>query len=210
MPVIFHLQDEIREVVLWHIQEEPEFFFSRLAVDETNLPSKQIERNLEWLASRYLLHELIDNPQLSQTAAKKPHLIDDHRYISISHTGRYAAVMVSHRACGLDIELDHPRLERIATKFLLPEQLAKIRGSQYRQFLYQIWCAKEAMFKAYGLGNIDFKHHLQVDLRALLEGNPTFDGTLSKPGEIFQFQLKYEKIKNYIHLVYAELALPSD
>lgn len=58
------------------------------------------------------------------------------------------------------------------------------------------------MYKAYGLGGLDFKHDLTVDLNALLKGQASFNGQLSRSQILVKFLLKYEKPAEEYHLVY--------
>ncbi len=73
-----------------------------------------------------------------------PQLVGSQLEISISHSRRYAAVMLSDRGpCGVDIE--EPRLDqltRVRSKFLTPGEMTA--GID----LLTAWTAKEAVFKA--------------------------------------------------------------
>lgn len=206
MPVIFLKENNDQTIMVWQIIEPISFFLDRLPIEETDLPSSYPERNAQWLAARYLLHKVIDGPEILKDHNQKPYLVNDLRYISISHSFDVAAIMVADRPCGIDIEKDLPRLQRIATKFILPEDLIRIGSSpQYNDHLYRIWCAKEAMFKAYGLGQLNFKNHLSLDMSAIMRSDPSFNGTLSKESLTLRFNLNYEHIAHQYHLVYGTL-----
>jgi phosphopantetheinyl transferase len=47
----------------------------------------------------------------------KPHLKDD-KYISISHSHHFSAIIVSNKSVGIDIELQREKIIRIADKFV--------------------------------------------------------------------------------------------
>jgi phosphopantetheinyl transferase len=206
MPSIFLKEDRNQTIMVWRIVEPLSFFLDRLPLDETDLPSTYPERNAQWLAARYLLHVVIDQPEILKDNHQKPYLANDLRYISISHSFEVAAIMVADKPCGIDIEKDLPRLQRIATKFILPEDLPRLRsGPNYNDHLYTIWCAKEAMFKAYGLGSVNFKNHLTLDLEAIMRGDPSFNGALINESVSLQFKLNYEQIDQQYHLVYGAL-----
>ncbi len=202
MPEIFHLNESDYTVIVWKIEEPLKFFLDLLPYELKDLPSTFESRNLEWLASRYVLYRITDQGVVEKDEFKKPFLINDQRYISISHSDGIAAAMLSKFPCGIDIENDSPRINRIASKFILPTALESLAGPTYQQRLYQIWCAKEAMYKAYGLGQIDFKSNLEVDLTQLNQGSNTFEGKLLKSGDLLTFQLKYHYLLSSIHLVY--------
>ncbi len=84
--------------------------------------------------------------RLVHDADGAPRLVGATEEISISHSRRFAALMVSPAGrCGVDIE--EPRLEqlsRVKSKFLTPEELAA------EVDLLAAWTAKEAVFKAAG------------------------------------------------------------
>jgi hypothetical protein len=83
----------------------------------------------------------------------------------------------------VDIELVTPRITRVADKFLNDGEMNLfnedytffleqwgLRGRVEQEFLTLIWSAKEALFKWYGRGELDFKRHMQ------LTGNIRIDG----------------------------------
>ncbi|MEP7268105.1 MAG: 4'-phosphopantetheinyl transferase superfamily protein [Saprospiraceae bacterium] len=205
MPQVFHKKEPSREIIVWKIDEPISFFQSRLPMELQALPSDDEARNAEYLASRYLLTLLVPEIIVASDSNKKLQMVNDHRYISISHTKGLAASMVSHEACGIDIEMDLPRITKIASKFNLPHDLEMLQGTDYQQNLYTVWCAKEAMYKAYGLGGIDFKNHLRVELEAMKLNKSTFTGLLKNAVADIRFTLHYEYIQQSIHLVYGEI-----
>ncbi len=206
MAKIYNRKERDRELIVWEIDETMNYFLKKLPEDLQFLPSANEKRNLEWLASRYVLSLLVPETKISKDQNKKPHLVDDFRYISISHTLGYAACMVSTLPCGIDIELDHPRIKKIATKYNLPDELELLKKDvSYQKRLYQIWCAKEAMYKAYGLGGLDFKKELWVEIDALLKDHTTFEGSLIKEGKESFFKLNYVHVEEKIHLVFGEM-----
>lgn len=203
MPEILHLNNQNLELKVWKIKENIDFFVRKLPADLAELPSQIETRNLEWLASRFLLSQLVNQPIVRKTETRKPVMMNDDRYISISHTFDIASVMVCTHTCGVDIEKDLPRIRTIEKKFVSESDLNTIEKSDYQLKLYQIWCAKEAMYKAYGFGGIDFRQHLFVDLETLIKGEDSFDGELIKDDVHLRFKLKYISLNKEYHLVYA-------
>ena len=100
---------------------------------------------------------------------RKPFLEDDVYHFSISHCGNYAAAIVSKKyRVGVDIEFVSPRLKGIAPKFLTPDESKYLEtwkdlSTLHLQMITLIWSAKEAMFKWYGAGNVDFRKHMVLD-----------------------------------------------
>jgi len=177
MPVFFqHQINETTRLGIWKIEETEEFF-------KENVPQHRDvthpHKRLQHLAGRFLLRFLFpDFPyELIQIAdTRKPYLPNEQYHFSISHCGDYAAAIVSSdKRVGVDIEMITPRIERVADKFL-NEVEKKFLNSDYLDFLNQwnlerqvevefltlMWSAKEAIFKWYGDGKLDFKKHLQL------------------------------------------------
>ena len=74
-------------------------------------------------------------------------------YISVSHCRGLAVLAVSRRGrIGIDVEEENMRLERIAGRFLSPEEQSRWGGSI--PSLAYAWTAKEAAFKALGISDM--------------------------------------------------------
>jgi 4'-phosphopantetheinyl transferase EntD len=148
-------------------------------------------KRLQHLAGRYLLPFLFSDFPLEEIRiadTRQPFLESEKYHFSISHCGRYAAAIVSDASrVGVDIELITPRIETVAQKFLNEEEAHffnedytlfleqwGLQGRVHQEFLTLIWSAKEAIFKWYGRGELDFKKHMQ------LEGNIDMDGDVIK------------------------------
>ena len=72
-------------------------------------------------------------------------------HISLSHSGEYAAAIVSDRGTvGIDIEKRGPRILRVAERFMTPGELENARGEYFQDKLYIHWCTKEAVYKMLG------------------------------------------------------------
>lgn len=74
--------------------------------------------------------------------------------ISVSHSTSTLILAVGHRgrAIGVDIEAPRPNLQRVAGRFLRPEELGVHDTSL--PTLLRAWTAKEAAFKAIGVDGI--------------------------------------------------------
>ena len=91
----------------------------------------------------------------------KPWIRDPEGHISISHSDKLAGLYYHpERHAGIDIESPHPRIARVANRFLHAEK-EKWAQSDYQ--LLQVWSAKEAVFKAIGGGGIHFSEDLHVE-----------------------------------------------
>jgi phosphopantetheinyl transferase len=152
------------KLAVWQI-EEPEAYFSakaRLTQDVTH-PHKRLQH----LAGRYLLAFLFPDFPMEEiliAGTRKPFLEKEQYHFSISHCGHFAAAILSRtHQVGVDVEMITPRILSIGHKFLSPPEyeLAVERGG-IKENLTLIWSAKEAIFKWYGKGELDFKKHIRL------------------------------------------------
>ena len=157
-----HNINETTKLAVWKIEEQEDFFLKYVPLQkEITHPHKRLQH----LAGRYLLQNLFpDFPiHLIQVAdTRKPYLKSESHHFSISHCGDYAAVIVStERRVGIDIELHTERIFTIMHKFLNEHELIMEQGLGH---IYPtiVWSCKEAMYKWYSKGEIDFQEHLQL------------------------------------------------
>jgi phosphopantetheinyl transferase len=161
MPIFFqHDVNSDTRLAVWHISEEEAFFDVPLQRSITH-PHKRLQH----LAGRYLLRHLftdfpLDLVRIADT--RKPYLEDEAFHFSVSHAGDYAAAIASrtHRV-GIDIEQPSEKVQRIRHKFLSAPEEACLesvgRELTPERSATLAWSAKEAAFKWYGLGGIDFR-----------------------------------------------------
>lgn len=163
MPIFFqHSIDDTTRLGIWKIEENETFFKGNVPLHrDVTHPHKRLQH----LAGRFLLQFLFaDFPyHLIQVAdTRKPYLPGEEYHFSISHCGDYAAAIVSKdKRVGVDIEIPVEKIERIRDKFLSPEEQALLLNGDLKQ-LTALWSAKEAVFKWYGEGKVDFKAHMQL------------------------------------------------
>ncbi|MEJ7739521.1 MAG: 4'-phosphopantetheinyl transferase superfamily protein [Chitinophagaceae bacterium] len=186
MPLFYqHNINDDTKLGVWKIGENEDFFLIRVPLQRSiSHPHKRLQH----LAGRYLLQYLFpDFPygliQIADT--RKPFLSNDAYHFSISHCGDYAAVVVSRSSrVGVDIELIKPSIEKIKQKFLREDEMQMLVNSGINlllppavtpltsnpeartpnsQLLTLSWSAKEAMFKWFGDGAVDFRQHMQIN-----------------------------------------------
>lgn len=167
MPVFFqHQINENTRLGIWKIEEPESFFRGNVPVHrEVTHPHKRLQH----LAGRFLLQYLFpDFPYELITVAdtRKPFIPDERYHFSISHCGDYAAAIVSStNRVGIDIEIPVEKLERIRHKFLSPEEEQRfpaLKAENHLVYLTQLWSTKEAVYKWYGLGKVDFREHMPL------------------------------------------------
>ena len=175
MPIFFQQDiDADTKLGVWKIEED-ESFFLRMVMPQRNVSHPH--KKLQHLAGRYLLKYLFaDFPvSLIQIAdTRKPFLENEAYHFSISHCSDYAAAIVSKsNRVGVDVELITSKVERIQHKFLTEEEWQAVKedwnGLETQlnfktndSLLTLLWSCKESVFKWYGLGEVDFRDHIQA------------------------------------------------
>ena len=125
-----------------------------------------------FLSVRHLLAEFgYTDQDLFYDDFGKPHLKDD-RYISITHSFNFSAIIVSENKVGIDIEKQRPIITKIASKFVGFEfEYLKTDQDDYVKELTVIWCAKESLFKLFATQGLSFKQHILVIPFTIKEGS---------------------------------------
>jgi len=163
--------DNDTEIALWKIEENAEELYQQLQLDEEekafiqNLSNSK--RYLHWLGTRVLLRKMLNTEEYIDCKVDehgKPYLTSIPYHISLSHSFDYAAVMIGkNKPVGIDLEKIDRKVERIARKFMRPEELAFIKPEHNIKQLYACWCAKEAIYKCYGRKEVSFIHHIFLE-----------------------------------------------
>lgn len=178
MPIFFQQQiNDTTRLGIWKIEETEEFF-------KDNVPQHRNvthpHKRLQHLSGRFLLRYLYpDFPyELIQIAdTRKPYLPDEQYHFSISHCGDYAAAIVSKdKRVGVDIEIPVEKILRIKNKFLNEYEKQQWQDEFNRndeQFTTLLWSCKEAVFKWYGNGGVDFSEHILLQKQH--QSNETID-----------------------------------
>ncbi len=163
-----------------------------------NLTAK---RDIEAKGRDLLIKMLIDEDSVIIYDDKgKPHLTNDPRHISISHSHDKLTIIINEKeATGIDIELIRDKVLKIKHKFLTESELADADDNVEKLLIY--WAAKETLYKIYGLKEVDFIANLFVN--PFTKHNlGTIIGEIRLPGFKEKFELNYQLIDEYV-LVYA-------
>ncbi|MBX5439637.1 MAG: 4'-phosphopantetheinyl transferase superfamily protein, partial [Thermoflavifilum sp.] len=154
---------------IWHITEDEHFFLPylpQILSQQANNPITHPYKRLQHFAGRYLLTQICPSFPLEQITvlpSRKPVVPGLNYFFSIAHSRDYVAAIVSQKMpVGIDIEHKNPVIERIAVKFLSPEELSWIEQRRRLLQLTLCWAAKEAIYKWYGLGGIDFRRDIRL------------------------------------------------
>ena len=209
MPYLLHKNIKPKgEVGCWKIEESEDWFRERLDLfdeeEKALLKIKGEGKRKEWLAARWLLHCMSGRDireHCLKDAFGKPYLKESQWEISLSHSTHVAAVMAHPQACGIDIQKKVERITRLAHKFVNEQEKSWIREEALIEDYHLIWGAKEALYKTYSKGKVDFINDLEI--RNVSHEKGTARGIIRKASSV-ECQILFEWVDEYL-LVYTHL-----
>lgn len=184
---------------LWHIKEEEVYFIHRLELEFENLSEINnwaATRRLEWLSGRYLIWTYLGyHPrEILIDEYGKPHLPDSNQNFNLSHSGNFIGLYKDNKSCGLDIQMFKKSIDRIAHKFCAPGDIEQFSSFGTTESFHFIWAIKEAVYKAYGLREIDFKRDIKLYGLEWVNGILKIKAVLSKNSQNFNYTIEIKKI----------------
>jgi 4'-phosphopantetheinyl transferase len=134
---------------------------------------------LRSLAGGLLTWRIANRKPVGYTDKGKP-FIAGGPFFNVSHSGDYAAAVVSENApVGIDIEnTENNRggnFSRLAEKAFHPEELSRFNKNPTRQHFYEVWTQKEAFVKMKGGG-------LGIGLKTFIVLSPAWNGLAQVAG----------------------------
>lgn len=177
-------------------------FFGILNLNEFSIKNNlTVKREIESKGKEYLIKNLTsDKAEIYYDEKGKPHLANDSRHISISHSHDKLAIIINeNESTGIDIELIRDKVLKIKHKFLTKPELLDANDDVEKLLIY--WAAKETLYKIYGLKEVDFIANLFVNPFTKYNLGSII-GTINLPHFSKTFELNYRILDNYV-LVYA-------
>lgn len=155
------------KVLIWKIEESFEELSKNIELTEicsrrvNNMKSDLHRRG--FLSIRHLMKiEGYSDFDLYYDPFGKPHLNDD-KFISITHSFNYTAIIISDKEVGIDIEKQREKIIRIAHKFTPIEEYRTLANDDALiRKLTIVWCAKESLFKSFAEKGVSFLQHIDV------------------------------------------------
>jgi 4'-phosphopantetheinyl transferase len=197
--------DADTEFALWKIEERAEDLYKQLQLNDREKAYVEKlshgKRHLHWLGTRVLLRKMLNTEEYIDCQVDehgKPYLVHLPYHISLSHSFDYAAVMMSKtHPVGIDIEQIKEKVERIAHKFMRPEEIGFVDHQDRVQQLYVCWCAKEAVYKCYGQKEISFADNISLEpFKFVNEGQ--VNAHLNKSAVTKDYQVNYLQYEDYM------------
>lgn len=167
MPIYKTITHNATTIVhVWYITESEAWLRTGLTLKDASIKrlftmSSELHRR-GFLSIRHLLRTAgYTDQNLYYDDLGKPFL-DDGKYISITHSYEFTAIIISDNPVGIDIEKQRDKIMRIAPKFIGFEELYIKELKASVKELTVIWGAKESMYKLYGHKGLGFKAHCMV------------------------------------------------
>lgn len=125
----------------------------------------------------------------------KPHLKDG-KNISITHSFTFSAIIISSIGVGIDIEMQRPKILRIAHKFTPVEEYRTLANDDaVMRKLTIVWGAKESLFKSFAEIGLSFLQHIYVEDFMLEEGETS--ASVSFEGKIENYHVHYLEFEGF-------------
>jgi len=153
-----------------------------------------------FLSVRHLLKEAgYSDFDLYYNGNGKPHLTDN-KYISITHSFIFSAIIISDREVGIDIEKNREKIKIIQHKFVNFERGFIHKDDDYIVQLTVIWGAKESLYKIYPHGGLTFKNDIDINSFQISDKKTT--GCIKVKDWNKKYDIRFEQFENFT-LVYA-------
>jgi 4'-phosphopantetheinyl transferase len=197
-----HYLNEFSILGVWKIEEDINTLLELVKLDNDEKKKyrnfSSTSRKLEFLSVRALLSELIgDEAKIVYNKNNKPFLKDGSRFISISHSYKLTAILLStNEKVGIDLEYMSTNIAAIAFKFINRKEKITREKEDRRYHMYVHWCAKEALYKICDKEGINFRKNITITPFNLQDsGEITGKVKTEKIDEAFD--LFYSKYDNY-------------
>lgn len=199
MPVIFQKSNTIETIAVWKIETDDLFETPQEKLSTGALREFQILRNKQKMACRKLVSIFAGNKlEIIYDSFGKPYLKEDKREISFSHSGDYAAMMLTGLFAGIDFELIRPKVLNIIHKFMNEAELESLSSENAVEHAHVYWGAKESLYKLYGKQQLIFKEQILIKPFTYTNSSGNFQAKLKAPGINKTFDLRYEKMFGYM------------
>lgn len=197
-----HYLNEFSILGVWKIEEDLDTLLNMVLLDSNDKKRykefKSNSRKLEFLSVRALLAELVGKEaSIVYNKNNKPFIKDGSRFISISHSHKLTAVLLStNEKVGIDLEYMSSNIAAIALKFLnVKEKIT--RENEFRKYhLYIHWCAKEALYKICDKEGISIRKNITIEPFQVKDAG-TIRGKVHTNKIKETFDLHYSKYDNY-------------
>ena len=168
MPLFYNENIELTtQIGIWKINESESELANGLELSKDALIRLSKRRSKVHRKGYLAIRKLLKSHNI-QTLNHKydkngaPYLTDG-RHLSISHSKDIAAIAISSKPVGVDLEFFHEKIVSIAPRFLHPKESSDLKKNKDIHYLSQIWTAKEALYKAFRKPGLNFSKQILID-----------------------------------------------
>ncbi len=163
MPLYKDLSDDVAKILIWEFDKDEQLNADALLEPEnqTKILGYHPNKIAEFLMVRKMLKILLPNHKIMYRENGEPYLFPQDFHISISHSYPLAALAISKKKIGIDLEKRKEKIRYIRHKFVLHEDVF-IDNNEEVDFLTAIWCVKEALYKIHHSKHWSLKKHYDV------------------------------------------------
>jgi 4'-phosphopantetheinyl transferase len=197
-----HYLNEFTILGVWKIEEDLKTLIDTVVLDSVDRQKYKLfasnSRKLEFLSVRALLNELLGkDARIVYNKNNKPFLKDGSRFISISHSNKLTAILMStNERVGIDLEFMSTNIGKIAYKFLNRKEKITKDPKNMIYHLYLHWCAKEALYKICDKEGISIKRNITIEPFEVKESGE-IRGKVKTRKIDDSFVLSYTRYDNY-------------
>ena len=161
--------DNKAEIAVWQVTETEEELVKLSSVPTDEMEEISLIRNEDQrrqkLAVRALLNEVFEEKMyLNHHDNGKPYLENCVTNISITHTDKYVAIIISDDdELGIDIESLDRNFAPVEQKALSEDEIDDLDDDKKNEQLAIYWCAKEAIFKRMSQNRVNFAEQIEVE-----------------------------------------------
>lgn len=153
------------------------------------------KRKCEFLSIRKAIQSIYNEEEnITYSRNGKPNLAVSGHKISISHSKGLLGILTHPKfEVGIDLQHETPKIYKIKNRFMSPEELISSNDEEWKLLTY--WCAKEALYKYYSKGNVEFNQNLFVEPFELFDQGE-IRGKINMPDMITTLPLEYQVIED--------------
>ena len=197
-----HYLNEYSVLGVWKIEEDLKTLYESVILDKEEMKKykgfRSNSRKLEFLSVRALLSELLGkDARIVYNKNNKPFLKDGSHFISISHSHKLTAILLStNEKVGIDLEYMNVNISTFAFKFMNRKEKV-IKDLENRKYhLYIHWCSKEALYKICDKEGISVRNNITIEPFKLFESGE-LKGKVHSEKIKESFDLFYTRYDNY-------------
>ncbi len=125
---------------------------------EEGLSEQRARERYSW---RKVAREILADPaaQFDYNELGAPQIVGSDHYISVSHSSTLLAVVISPTRCAIDIERLDRNFERVASRYISPQEHAQLHTCE---LMPHIWSIKECLYKFAGQRGLDFIRDIRI------------------------------------------------